>query len=177
MTKPTKNKRSLVEPRATCRIRLDGIFHCSLGLNGYNSKYKSWHRLIQCKVVPPKGLYDPLLPQRIKVDNYEKLIFTWCKECAETRNQDKCEHTVNKKSFIGTWTTDEVNAAIKKGYKVQRVYEVWHFDKTTDDLFKGYIRRFMKIKLESISTISNRSRKRKFSSLRRTATPKQIDFI
>ena len=29
------------------------------------------------------------------------------------------------------------------------MYKVWHFDKTTDDLFKGYIRRFMKIKLES----------------------------
>ena len=44
---------------------------------------------------------------------------------------------------------DEVNKVIKKGYKVIRTYEVWHFDKSTDDLFKGYIRRFMKIKLES----------------------------
>ena len=69
--------------------------------------------------------------------------------CAETRNQRKCEHTDNEKSFIGTWTTDEVNTAVKKGYKVLRVYEVRHFDKTTDDLFKGYVRRFMKIKLES----------------------------
>ena len=45
--------------------------------------------------------------------------------------------------------TDEVNKAISKGYKILNVYEVWHFDKTSDDLFKGYIRRFMKIKLES----------------------------
>ena len=67
--------------------------------------------------------------------------------CAETRKQRKCEHTDNKKSFIGTWTTDEVNTAVKKGYKVLRVYEVRHFDKTTDD--KSYVRRFMKIKLES----------------------------
>ena len=44
---------------------------------------------------------------------------------------------------------DEVNTAIEKGYKIIRTYEVWHFDKSTDDLFKGYIRRFMKIKLES----------------------------
>ena len=44
---------------------------------------------------------------------------------------------------------DEVNKAIDKGYKVLRTYEVWHFDKSTDALFKGYIRRFMKIKLES----------------------------
>ena len=34
---------------------------------------KSWYGLIKCKVLPPKGLYHPVLPQRIKVDNYEKL--------------------------------------------------------------------------------------------------------
>ena len=109
----------------------------------------SWYSLIKCKVLPTKGLYHPVLPQRIKVDNYDKLIFTLCKTCAETRNQNKCEHSDNERSFIGTWTTDEVNKAIERGYKVIRTYEVWHFDKSTDDLFKGYIRRFMKIKLES----------------------------
>ena len=50
---------------------------------------------------------------------------------------------------MGTWTTDEVNKATSKGYQVVKVYEVWHFDKSTDKLFKGYIGRFMKIKLES----------------------------
>ena len=110
---------------------------------------KSWYGLIKRKVVPPRRLYHPVLPQRIKVDNYEKLIFTLCKTCAETRNQNKCNHTDAKRSFIGTWTTDEISKAIDKGYKVLRTYEVWHFDKSTHDLFKGYIRRFMKIKLES----------------------------
>ena len=112
---------------------------------------KSWYGLIKCKVVPPKGLYHAVLPQRIKVDSYEKLIFTLCKTCAETRNQNKCKHTDTKRSFIGTWTTDEVSKALEKGYKILRIYEVWHFAKSTDTLFKGYIRRFMKIKLESSS--------------------------
>ena len=110
---------------------------------------KSWYGLIKCTVVPPKGLYHPVLPQRIKVESYEKLVFTLCKACAETRNQNKCEHSDNERSLIGTWTTDEVNTAIRKGYKVIKTYEVWHFDKSSDDLFKGYVRRFMKIKLES----------------------------
>ena len=110
---------------------------------------KSWYGLIKCKVVPPKGLYHPVLPQRIKVDSYEKLVFTLCKVCAGIRNQNKCRHSDNKRSFIGTWTTDGINKALEKGYKVIRTYEVWHFDNSTDDLFKGYIRRFMKIKLES----------------------------
>ena len=110
---------------------------------------KSWYSVIKCKVVPPKGLYHPVLPQRIKVDSYEKLVFILCKACIETRDQNKCKHSDNKRSFIGTWTTDEINKALEKGYKVIRTYEVWHFDKSTDDLFKGYIRRFTEIKLES----------------------------
>ena len=54
---------------------------------------KSWYGLIKCKVVPPRKLYHPVLPQRIKVDSYEKLVFTLCKTCAEKRNQNKCKHT------------------------------------------------------------------------------------
>ena len=109
----------------------------------------SWYGLIKCKVLAPRKLYHPVLPQRIKVDSYEKLVFTLCKKCAETRNQSKCKHTVDQRSFVGTWTTDEVSKAVDKGYEVLKVYEVWHFAKSTDTLFKGYIRRFMKIKLES----------------------------
>ena len=120
----------------------------------------SWYGLTKCKVVPPRKLYHPVLPQRIKVVHkeeegkkkkstaYEKLIFMLCKACAEKTNQNECEHTDDERSFIGTWTTVEVNKAIEKGYKVLRTYEVWHFDKSTDDLVKGYVRRFMKIKLE-----------------------------
>ena len=109
----------------------------------------SWYGLIKCKVLPPRKLYHPVLPQRIKVDSYEKLIFTLCKKCAETRNQSKCKHTEDQRSFVGTFTTDEVSKAVDKGYEVLKVYEVWHFAKSTDTLFKGYIRRFMKIKLEA----------------------------
>ena len=110
---------------------------------------KSWYGLIKCKILPPNKLYHPVLPQRIKVHCYEKLIFTLCKTCAETRSQNKCQHNDTERSFIGTWITDEVNKALSKGYKILNVYEIWHFDKASEDLFKGYIRRFMKIKLES----------------------------
>ena len=112
---------------------------------------KSWYGLIKAKVPAPRSLYHPVLPLKIKVDNYEELVFPLCKVCAETMNQNECKHTDDKRSFIGTWTTDEVNKALDKGYKVLKTYEVWHFDKTSDNLFKDYIRRFMKIKLESSS--------------------------
>ena len=122
---------------------------------------KSWYGLIKCKVVPPRNLYHPVLPQRIKVvhkerggkkkkcTEYEKPIFTLCKAYAKKTSQNECKHSDDERSFIGTWTTDEVNKALEKGYKVLKTYEVWHFGKSTDDLFKSYVRRFMKIKLES----------------------------
>ena len=49
-------------------------------------------------------------------------------------------HNHDERSFIGTWTTDEVNKTINKGYKVPRTYVVWRFNKRSDDFFKGYIR-------------------------------------
>ena len=67
---------------------------------------ESWYGLIKCKMVPPKRLYHPVLPQRIKVDSYEKLVFTLCKASGEARNQNKCEHVDDERSFIGTCTTD-----------------------------------------------------------------------
>ena len=85
--------------------------------------------------------YGTLTKQSMTYSNlyqkiHEKLIFTLCKACAETRNQNECKHTDDKRSFIGTWTTNEINKAIEKGYEALRTYEVWHFDKTIDDLFK-----------------------------------------
>ena len=39
---------------------------------------------------------------------------------------------------------------MKKGtYEIVEIYEVWHFEKKTKNLFKGYVKDFMKIKLES----------------------------
>ena len=112
---------------------------------------RSWYGLIKCKVLPPRGLHHPILAQRIRVNDYEKLVFTLCKECPETKNQKECKHSNKRRLLVATWTTDEINKSIKNGYKIIKVYEVWHFNKSTDSLFKGYIRRFMKIKLESSS--------------------------
>ena len=39
--------------------------------------------------------------------------------------------------------------ALEKGYKIEKIYDVWHFENSSVDLWKDYIRRFMKIKLET----------------------------
>ena len=121
----------------------------------------SWYSLIKCKVSASRKLYHPVLLCKIKMTKqkeaekktkavgYNKLIITLCKKCAEEGRQNECKHTDDERSFIGTWTTDEVKVAISKGYRAVKVYEVWHFDEKSDDVFKVYVRRFMKIKLKS----------------------------
>ena len=39
--------------------------------------------------------------------------------------------------------------AIKKGYKVLQIHEVWHFEKTSNDLFSEYVNYFLRLKQES----------------------------
>ena len=76
-------------------------------------------------------------------------MFPLCISCAKTKQQEKCQHSESERAFIGTWTTDELNKAIEKDYKIIKIYEVYHFEKSSDDLFKDYIKKFMKLKLES----------------------------
>jgi hypothetical protein len=59
--------------------------------------------------------------------------------------------------LTGTWVTDELKKALEKGYVVQRIYEVWHFDETeqydpktkTGGLFTDYVNTFLKMKQEA----------------------------
>ena len=69
--------------------------------------------------------------------------------CAVTQQQEKCEHSSDERAFTGTWCSNEITLAIKKGYRILEIYEAWHFDKTTDTLFRDYVRDFMKLKMES----------------------------
>ena len=52
-----------------------------------------------------------------KVNNYEKLLFTLCRTCAQTKQQNHCNHDDNQRAFFCNWTTDELNKAIDKGTK------------------------------------------------------------
>jgi ribosomal protein S20 len=80
----------------------------------------------------------------------EKLLFPLCRTCANNKIQ-KCNHSDSERAIIGTWTTDEVNKAIDKGYRIEKIYEVWHFKEKSNELFRGYVKDFMKIKLETSS--------------------------
>jgi len=105
----------------------------------------NWYGFIKCKILPPTKLYHPVLPEKCN-----KLIFTLCRQCHIDKTR-QCTHSEDQKALIGTWTTDEVQKALEKGYKIIQIYEVQHFDKKSNKLFKEYIKRFLKIKLETSS--------------------------
>ena len=153
---------------------------------------KNWFGLIYCKILPPKGLYLPVLPVKQKAGQAHKLIFGLCRSCinkvdmkcnhiktatikcldnckikdclkcklAKKIIKDKCQqcynirnsqcqHTDSERAITGFWTTVEVNKAIEVGYKIIDIYEVHHFNTTSTELWKSYIRKFLKIKLET----------------------------
>jgi len=43
----------------------------------------------------------------------------------------------------------EMDKALEKGYRIDKIYEVLHFEQSSTDLFKEYVRKFLKIKLET----------------------------
>ena len=101
--------------------------------------------LIKCTILPPRGLLHPVLPYRTP----ENLMFPLCKTCADTKNQNPCTHTDHERAIRGTWCHVEVMKAIEKGYVVLNLHEVWHWEETSDELFKEYVNTFLKIKQEA----------------------------
>ena len=62
-----------------------------------------------------------------------------CQICYNHRNSE-CTHTDEERAITGFWTTVELKKALEKGYQIMHIYEVWHFEQTSDNLFKEYIR-------------------------------------
>lgn len=102
-----------------------------------------WFGLIKATILPPSNLYHPVIPYRS-----EKLMFVLCRTCM-TNETHTCNHTDDERCFTGTWATPEVNKSLEKGYKIMKIHEVWNFPQKSNNLFKGYVDDFMKIKMES----------------------------
>ena len=76
-------------------------------------------------------------------------MFALCKTCVSTLNKSPCTHSEQERAILGTWCHVELMKAIEKGYQVLKIHEVWHFPNHTDELFKGYVDTFLKIKQEA----------------------------
>ncbi|XP_053378490.1 uncharacterized protein LOC128548119 [Mercenaria mercenaria] len=119
-------------------------------------KFKSldkYEGLIKCKILPPDNLFIPVLPMKVN----DKLVFGLCRTCCEMYQQETCTHDDNARALTGTWVTDEVKVAVENGYKLLKIYEVWHFDcisqydpsTKTKGVFTDYINTYLKLKQEA----------------------------
>jgi hypothetical protein len=100
---------------------------------------------VKCIIDPPKKLRIPVLPVRMN----KKLIFPLCVKCAEIKNQSTCNHNDAERQIIGTWTTTELNYALKRGYKIKTIIEVYHYPDKTIELFSEYINLWLRFKQQS----------------------------
>ena len=119
----------------------------------FSGELDDYSGLIKCRVLPPTDLHIPVLPYR----SNGKLMFPLCHSCADDLSQTPCTHTDNERAWDGTFVTHELRKARERGYRVLRVYEVWHWKSwaTYDPnikmggLFTDYTKTFLKIKQES----------------------------
>ena len=108
--------------------------------------------LVKCKVWAPYDLYHGVLPHR----QGNKLTFPLCRTCVEQEQPKslhersvRCPHSEDERALTGTWCTPELEKAVEKGYRILYIFEVWHFEKKSNQLFKDYIDMFLKIKQET----------------------------
>ena len=72
-----------------------------------------------------------------------------CRTCAVETASGYCTHTDSERALEGVWVTPELHHALKVGYKVLDIYEVWHWSERKTGLFADYVDHFLKEKIEA----------------------------
>ena len=109
--------------------------------------------LAKVAILPPKGLFYLLLLYKFG----GKLLFGLCRTCMESESTEPCTCNDADHTMHGTFCTPELQKAVELGYKIIKIYEVYHWDETTQynpvakcgGLFAGYMNMFLKIKQEA----------------------------
>jgi len=117
-------------------------------------------------VLPPKTLLHPVLPYRT-----DKLLFPLCRTCADLRQCTPCHHKDGERMIEGTYTTVEILKAIKMGYELIAIHQVYHFQAKSKNLFDGYMKTFLKMKYEASGwgeELSEEEKNAKIAKIRET---------
>ena len=90
----------------------------------------SYFGLATVDILPPAGLFHPVLPVRCG----QKLTFPLCRSCVQEEQAQPmltrtryCPHSDVDRILRGTWCTPELVKAVEKGYTLIKIHEVWHF--------------------------------------------------
>ena len=135
-------------------IQKNGIFpigHPKIFTENFQD-INNYFGVVKCLVLPPRKLLMPVLPARLN----GKLVFTLCNTCALNQSRE-CSHSDKERSLLGTWITLEIQEAVRQGYKIEKIFEVWHYEKTdqynpetmSGGLFTDYVNKFLSFKVEA----------------------------
>ena len=115
-------------------------------------EFPQYFGLAKVTILPPAELYHPVLPMRCG----GKLTFPLCATCVQMEQEKPmlqrspyCDHSREERVLHGTWCTPEINKALKMGYELVKVHEVWDFEKGEGGLFAEYVDAWLKIKTEA----------------------------
>ena len=88
----------------------------------------------------------PYLPH--KCDG--KLMFLLCKKCSLRNNVQRlpCKHNGHERSWIDTYTSIDMQGALRLGYKVVEYIEVWHYSEGGGNMFEEFILNIVRCKIE-----------------------------
>jgi hypothetical protein len=123
--------------------------------DAFDYSLNAYFGIIHAKVLPPTDLYIPVLPYRTG----DKLLFPLCRVCCEKGDPaaEECRCSDADRAITGTWCSEELKKALTLGYRIVKIYEVYHYPETTQydphtgegGLFKDYVHTFMKLKQEA----------------------------
>ncbi len=113
----------------------------------------SYLGMIKARVLPPGDLLHPVLPRK---SSEGKLTFPLCSACSDQKTR-VCHHPEMERSWVGTWPSFELQEAVRQGYQVLEIFEIWHYPETSEydgtdpdtGLFTNYINKFLKLKQQS----------------------------
>lgn len=113
------------------------------------------------KLLPPKNLLLPILPLLLD----KKIYYTLCRTCASEKPTGDCDHTDEERSFVGVFTTPELQIATANDYRITRMFEVWHYPQSSTSLFTKFIDDFYAVKIKNSGwpkTVTSKTQKNEF---------------
>lgn len=107
--------------------------------------------ILKCRILPPRGLYLPTIP----VKHQKMLIFGLCRSCIKKyagkklERQLECTHSDEQRSLIVTSSSQELEISLANGYRIDYIYDAYFWKKWTKNIFQGFIKDLLKVKIES----------------------------
>ena len=128
--------------------------HPTILKNPTDQNIQAYFGVAKVDVLAPEKLLHPVLPMKLE----NKCMFTLCDACTQEKLDQPwhertilCNHTDQERMMTGTWCTEELKMAERKGYKILKIHEVWHWpeEQRKTGLFAPYVNKFLKAKQEA----------------------------